>query len=310
MARPGVTKEQVFAAANAVLARGDRPTIDRVRQELGTGSPNTVNGHLDDWWSTLSKRLTDRPDNLPATVIGAIEGLYAQMLNEVRRDAEARMQIERDTLALSAQALDGRERELAARQAGFEQSAGTLRAELVASSDRAARLAAEKATLATANEDLCRRVETVEAAAGHLKDQLSEKEALHATAIARQQQQADSHQTRWLREIDALRTEVKAAKAEIQQQAKAHERQNIAQLKQNEFRDRELAAAQQALARETERYRALALKLAAAESRATQAERLVKQAMSGARSSTSTGKTKRPARRRNVESAKVVDAAG
>jgi hypothetical protein len=38
----GVQLEEVWASADAVLAQGERPTIERVRQHLGRGSPNTV----------------------------------------------------------------------------------------------------------------------------------------------------------------------------------------------------------------------------------------------------------------------------
>lgn len=34
----GIPEDEVFAAANAVLARGERPTVERVRLEPGRGS--------------------------------------------------------------------------------------------------------------------------------------------------------------------------------------------------------------------------------------------------------------------------------
>lgn len=38
----GVPETDVFAAADRVLARGERPTVERVRIELGRGSPARV----------------------------------------------------------------------------------------------------------------------------------------------------------------------------------------------------------------------------------------------------------------------------
>jgi hypothetical protein len=52
-----VPENDVFAAADAVLARGERPTVERVRLELGRGSPARVGGLLDQWWSRLAERL-------------------------------------------------------------------------------------------------------------------------------------------------------------------------------------------------------------------------------------------------------------
>lgn len=46
MAR-GITEEDVHKAADAIVGRGERPTIERIRAELGRGSPNTVNRYLD-----------------------------------------------------------------------------------------------------------------------------------------------------------------------------------------------------------------------------------------------------------------------
>lgn len=56
MAR-GITQEQVHAAADALLAAGERPTVERVRAHLGTGSPNTVTRLLEGWWQTLGERI-------------------------------------------------------------------------------------------------------------------------------------------------------------------------------------------------------------------------------------------------------------
>lgn len=49
MARKGVTYEQVVEAAKAIEAEGENPTIQRVLQRLGTGSPNTIHRHLRSW---------------------------------------------------------------------------------------------------------------------------------------------------------------------------------------------------------------------------------------------------------------------
>jgi len=41
---------------------GERPTIERVRQQLGRGSPNTVGPMLDGWYGSLAKRLQSPVD--------------------------------------------------------------------------------------------------------------------------------------------------------------------------------------------------------------------------------------------------------
>ena len=43
----GVTASDVERAADSLLRVGERPTIERIREKLGTGSPNTINPLLD-----------------------------------------------------------------------------------------------------------------------------------------------------------------------------------------------------------------------------------------------------------------------
>ena len=56
MAR-GITESDVHSAADEIVAAGDRPTVERIRAHLGTGSPNTVTRWLDTWWRGLGPRL-------------------------------------------------------------------------------------------------------------------------------------------------------------------------------------------------------------------------------------------------------------
>ena len=53
---PRLSRADVFQAADAVLLAGGRVTIDRVRNHLGRGSPNTIQEHLDVWWTHLGSR--------------------------------------------------------------------------------------------------------------------------------------------------------------------------------------------------------------------------------------------------------------
>ena len=43
------TQEVVNRACDAILARGERPTVDRVRTELGGGSPNSLTPLVRAW---------------------------------------------------------------------------------------------------------------------------------------------------------------------------------------------------------------------------------------------------------------------
>ena len=56
MAR-GITESDVHTAADEIVGAGERPTVERIRAHLGTGSPNTVTRWLETWWQGLGQRL-------------------------------------------------------------------------------------------------------------------------------------------------------------------------------------------------------------------------------------------------------------
>jgi hypothetical protein len=59
--RPGVTQTAVAEAADTLLVAGERPSPDRVRALIGTGSHDVVAGFLDVWWEGLGKRIIAPP---------------------------------------------------------------------------------------------------------------------------------------------------------------------------------------------------------------------------------------------------------
>eukprot|EP01030_Chromulinospumella_sphaerica_P021252 gene21252-21182_t len=86
----GVPENDVFAAADVVLARGERPTVERVRLELGRGSPARVGGLLDQWWARLANRLSGetRLPALPGEVSQAFVAVWQQAIHLAQGVAE------------------------------------------------------------------------------------------------------------------------------------------------------------------------------------------------------------------------------
>ena len=108
--------EEVWAAADAVLSLGERPTIERVRQHLGRGSPNTVGPMLDGWYGSLAKRLhqhaaEDERDAsgaallLPAAVARAAKTMWGRALQHAEDQAAANLVESREELEVQAGAL-------------------------------------------------------------------------------------------------------------------------------------------------------------------------------------------------------------
>ncbi|WP_119343736.1 DNA-binding protein [Facilibium subflavum] len=51
MARPGLSYEEVVKAIDKIMAQGEKPTINNVRETIGRGSPTTISKFLKQWKS-------------------------------------------------------------------------------------------------------------------------------------------------------------------------------------------------------------------------------------------------------------------
>lgn len=116
----GVQQEDVWAAADQLVADGLRPTIERVRQKIGRGSPNTVSPMLDTWFATLGSRLgvTDEKKatagDLPPPVRQAMTKLWESALQSAQGVAE-------QTLAAQLTAIEQRTADLTNQEQGLLQ---------------------------------------------------------------------------------------------------------------------------------------------------------------------------------------------
>lgn len=189
MAR-GITQTDVNRAADALLLGGERPTVDRIRQHLGTGSPNTVTRLLDVWWKALGPRLASQQCKVelpeaPEAVASLASQLWEQALASAREHAEAALAEERSALATSRLEADAR---VAAAQQAIEAA-------------REAETAAVGA-LSTAHERLQERQRLVDQQSAQLGD------------VTRQRDEALERAGGQEAEVAALRTRLEAQQAE------------------------------------------------------------------------------------------------
>src|SRR5205809_979023 len=100
----GVRQPDVDRAADAILAKGERPTIEKVRQLLGTGSPNTVTPLLERWYRQLSSRIPDLQaghvvgNRAPSAVKSAFDLFWDTAMGEARAAAQKELAGEREKL--------------------------------------------------------------------------------------------------------------------------------------------------------------------------------------------------------------------
>lgn len=96
MARTGITYEDVTAAIDKMVAAGEAPTIMGIREVLGTGSPNTIHRHLDEWRNAQPKQQA-KPVQLPAVIADALTKELERQAAEARAEISADLQRARDT---------------------------------------------------------------------------------------------------------------------------------------------------------------------------------------------------------------------
>jgi hypothetical protein len=227
---PRLSRDDVFEAADRVLMAGGRVTIDRVRTDLGRGSPNTIQEHLETWWSRLGSRLKDIPGrefpDLPDPVAEALQGLWTIALGSAyaaidgkaaTRDAELN---ERESAIAYREAQWVEQTQAATlRTAALEESLALARGQLAAANQRAERLANLLQTREADIERLRARDEALEAQVRELHSKLDAASDAYQTERLRLDERHAANESRWLLEIDRGRQAAKDV-------AKDHERQS------------------------------------------------------------------------------------
>ena len=162
-ARRGVQEADIWGAADVLLSRGLRPTIERVREQIGRGSPNTVAPMLERWFGSLSQRIVggaapaagNDADGVPVSVRNAMKLLWETARREAEQSQEAALAQVRDALRAKEKELEGKQVELVQRETAFLETRASLDQAL--KSSQQAREALEQQVTALASEVLKQR---------------------------------------------------------------------------------------------------------------------------------------------------------
>jgi chromosome segregation ATPase len=268
MPKKGVQQEDVDRAADALLVEGVRPTVERVRLKIGSGSPNTVGPMLEAWFGRLGARVAGMPasgpgNGLPLAAQNAFRLMWETAMAEANTKAEAALESEREDLHRDRVALAEDRIALEASRAALEENvrlaqaqATTAREQLaqVVEARRAQDLLLEQARAHTAHID--QQLEQVRA-------RLDEQARAHARERETAETRAAANERRHLQEIDAARTET----------AKVTTRLAAAQAAEEASRERQLELQEQ-LGDLHRRHAAATSDLAAALEKVTAVQRL------------------------------------
>jgi len=263
MARSGIRYEEVQEAAETLLGRGLNPTIQRVRELLGTGSNTTISEHLKHWQQQLAESpKTVLPPAVPETVMTALESFWKIAVCQAEAAFEEHRSAAAQAVAAAEQARDAavageRQAQTTADDLSRQLDAVTLSARqladqlLVAQERRAAAEiaidAAEQRTQAAIDASAQIRAET-EARVAHLETSLqqlradmSNQQVQAQQRIDDERQRAEANETRLMHLLDqdraeqaverqtfaAERQEWKSREAGWRMQQEAQRRENI-----------------------------------------------------------------------------------
>jgi len=121
MPRPGITRDQVFAAADQLAAEGTQPTAKLVRDRTG-GSFSTITPHLAGWKDERGGRGVANIPDMPEGVAGAARAMWAAAWNT----AQEMIKTERDGLTAARREMEKERGEMAAEIVELETKLGYL----------------------------------------------------------------------------------------------------------------------------------------------------------------------------------------
>lgn len=213
---PRITAEDVFGAADTLLGEGHKPTIDRVRMQLGRGSPNTINEHLDRWWRELGARFRESAGLALPSVPEAISSRLIELWHLALRESSQALQTQ---LAEREAAVHAREMAVAERETAvdgrLEAQADALQLaqdQLAQANERARGLEGMLQQTRADLEQREREAAALRAELAALRQQAEVILAQHGAERTRLNERYDALQDRSAREIDRLQVSRKEDK--------------------------------------------------------------------------------------------------
>lgn len=226
--------------------QGDRPTIDRVRMKLGRGSLNTINEHLDAWWSRLGARLRDVPGqelpHLPEGIALRLQQLWHEALDTARATLHGTLAQRESDLGTREQALAEREQAALERAAALEDGLALVREQLTAANERAAALEGHLNARTAEAQRLSEQIEHWHGLAREAQMRTDAALTAHATERAELQAHSTQAERHWMLELDRTRQAARDS-AQKHEQAVKDARRQVEDLRaERQERMRELSA--------------------------------------------------------------------
>jgi chromosome segregation ATPase len=238
MSRRGVTYENVKHAAMTLLSQGIAPSVQKVREILGTGSNTTLAEHLTLWREEQQqKSIVHLPATLPKELIASLEVLWQTAMEH----AEKQLSVYKLTLENEQQQFKQMQIEIEKNQAQWQQKLEEIYQQLDTEKNVTQTLRTENAVLVeqvAKNESLLveqksqyeerlQRVYTerdaivsqnnqLQQALKALQEKIDTQTKTHQALLIQQQERQEQSENRWLRLIDQARDETKDSRKKLE----------------------------------------------------------------------------------------------
>ncbi|MGO0063941.1 DNA-binding protein (plasmid) [Brevibacillus fluminis] len=114
MARPGVGREEILAAAEAIFAEGKEPTQVLVRERLGGGSFTTISAALKDWRAERKAPAAPIRETAPEALTELVDRVSGEIWALAQQIANERLKTEREAMEAVRQQMEQQQQEAAA----------------------------------------------------------------------------------------------------------------------------------------------------------------------------------------------------
>lgn len=212
--RGSISEEQVFEAADALVAQGKEVTPTALLSSLGSGSFTTIYKHLSAWESSRASAVTDRAAVIPEAVLSAFGAAWRAATAEAGKEV----------LAVREQAAE----DVAAARTQFQEALQTIERLETESEADAARLESLSAKVAEL-EKVLHQSENERAALKATCEQLLHQVKAQESDLARVHKESESERKRHQEELAEARKDKDAAikeSAELRGKATTLEAQN------------------------------------------------------------------------------------
>jgi len=225
MGRIGITYYDVAQAATTIMQQGQQPTIDRIREHLGTGSKTTISTHLKQWKYDNKGDIALTRTSLPPDLLALVQGLWDGMKQTTQNDIDAlntQHQQEKQqlcqTLEKEQQALELNNKDIESLQEVRKKLTDQCTAfeALIVNKDQT--LQQLKDALAIASAKLQEKQQQVKAQQRQIEHAFTNLEHFRASIQEQRQQeqlQADQQRQELQSHIKALYTDLHQAKADV-----------------------------------------------------------------------------------------------